>query len=748
MKIKLLSLFSGIGAFEKALTNLQIDFEIVNYCEIDKYASAAYSAIHNIPESKNLGDIAKIDIEHIPNFNMMTWGFPCFTADSLVLTEYGYKKIINITIGDKVLSHDNNYHAVTNTFENGIHNIYKINAMGSDEIKTTSNHKFLIREKYRKGHKSIRCFREPQWKETKDLTKNDYLGIAINQKSVIPQISNLPVNEKNFWWFIGRYLGDGWQRHQGGVIVCCAKDELNEILPKIEGMFHYNVVEERTVYKIHIPIKRLGEFVSQFGKDASNKHLTNTILDLPTDLLEPFLEGYISADGCFAKGVYKVASTSRELTYGIAQCVAKVYHTPYRIYKISTPNTTIIEGRVVNQRDWYQLAYKHEAKKQDKAFYEDGYIWTPINKIEPIGKDYVYDIEVETTHSFTVQNTIVHNCQDISVAGHQKGIHKGTRSGLYYEAYKILEYHKPKYSIIENVKNLTGKKHIKQFEMILEDLSKLGYTNYYKVLNAKDYGVPQSRERVFIVSILGGEHFYFPEMFDNGIRLKDLLEDKVDERFYIDDSKTEKLLSELNTKEGTVPCLTPDRIKKRQNGRRFKENNDPMFSLTCQDIHGVAIDDMSKMREISYCIDANYYKGTTLDGYVNKKRRQLFMENNPKCIGRIDVEGHDYLKRVYSENGISPTIGTCQGGNQQPKTVSNYRIRKLTPKECWRLMGFSDTDYEVARTVLNDTFYNGNDRSSSQLYKMAGNSIVVDVLYYIFKNLLTKVENPDIFFDV
>ena len=706
MKIKLLSLFSGIGAFEKALANLQVDFELVNYCEIDKYASAAYSAIHNIPESKNLGDISKINIENIPSFNMMTWGFPCFTADSLVLTEYGYKKIINITIGDKVLSHDNNYHAVTNTFENGIHNIYKINAMGSDEIKTTSNHKFLIREKYRKGHKSIRCFREPQWKETKDLTKNDYLGIAINQKSVIPQLSNLPANEKNFWWFIGRYLGDGWQRYQGGIIVCCAKDELNEILPKIEGMFHYNVVEERTVYKIHIPIKRLGEFVSQFGKDASNKHLTNTILDLPTDLLEPFLEGYISADGCFAKGVYKVASTSRELTYGIAQCVAKVYHTPYRIYKISTPNTTIIEGRVVNQRDWYQLAYKHEAKKQDKAFYEDGYIWTPINKIEPIGKDYVYDIEVETTHSFTVQNTIVHNCQDISVAGHQKGIHKGTRSGLYYEAYKILAYHRPKYSIIENVKNLTGKKHIKQFEMILEDLSKLGYANYYKVLNAKDYGVPQNRERVFIISILGDGSFYFPEPFDNGIRLKGVLEDTVDERFYIDDSKTEKLLKKINYY------------------------------------------DLKNMQEESYCIDANYYKGTNLEGYISKKRRQLFVENNPKCIGRIDVEGHDYLKRVYSENGISPTIGTCQGGNQQPKTVSNYRIRKLTPKECWRLMGFSDTDYEVARTILNDTFYNGNDRSGSQLYKMAGNSIVVDVLYYIFKNLLTKVENPDIFFDV
>lgn len=138
--------------------------------------------------------------------------------------------------------------------------------------------------------------------------------------------------------------------------------------------------------------------------------------------------------------------------------------------------------------------------------------------------------------------------------------------------------------------------------------------------------------------------------------------------------------------------------------------------------------------------------------------------------------------RVYSIDGISPTINTCQGGEREPKvmvsnmkivcerrideglrtfkngvigtirtidaggdkrvieekekvTNSGYRIRKLTPKECWRLMSFSDEDFEKARKSLNDNFYNGKDKSSSQLYKQAGNSIVVDVLYYIFKEL-------------
>ena len=107
--------------------------------------------------------------------------------------------------------------------------------------------------------------------------------------------------KKTFGGLLEDILVMGGKDTKVGVIVCCAKMNLNEILPKIEGMFHYNVVEERTAYKIHIPIKRLGEFVSQFGKGASNKHLTNTILDLPTDLLEPFCRRVYKCRWLFCK---------------------------------------------------------------------------------------------------------------------------------------------------------------------------------------------------------------------------------------------------------------------------------------------------------------------------------------------------------------------------------------------------------------------------------------------------------------
>jgi DNA (cytosine-5)-methyltransferase 1 len=383
-------------------------------------------------------------------------------------------------------------------------------------------------------------------------------------------------------------------------------------------------------------------------------------------------------------------------------------------------------------------------------------------------------------------------CTDISVAGKQAGIVEGeTRSGLYYEGLRILRETKPKYSIIENVKNLVGKKFKAEFDQMLKDIESLGYNNYWKVLNAKDYGIPQSRERVFIVSIrndVDNGLFQFPMGFDNGLRLKDFLEDEVEEKYYISQDKVEQLIKNLNgdidlnkqvigtchekndlsfatrdrvyssqnlspTLSATMykdapkvcmPCITPDRVEKRQNGRRFKEDGEPSFTLTSQDRHGVLIQ-----------------------------------------VGEIDIKGNDSIKRVYSEEGLCPTIPTCQGGNQQPKvavkeatkkgyaeatigdsiniqfpnsetrrgrvgvgvaqtletscnqaTLTNdYRIRKLTPKECWRLMGFSDEDFQRAVDA---------GVSNSQLYKQAGNSIVSNVLFYIFKNLLVNESNKGV----
>lgn len=226
-------------------------------------------------------------------------------------------------------------------------------------------------------------------------------------------------------------------------------------------------------------------------------------------------------------------------------------------------------------------------------------------------------------------------CTDISLAGKQSGIIEGeTRSGLNYEGFRVLKETKPKYSIIENVKNLTGKKFKGNFDQMLIDIEELGYNNYWEVLNSKDYGIPQNRERVFIVCIrsdIDTGNFVFPEKFDSGYRLKDFLEDEVDESFYISQDKVDILLKQLTSESvGINPCLTPGREEKRQQGRRFKEDGDPAFTINTQDRHGVLIQ-----------------------------------------LGMLDIKGNEQIRRVYSEEGLSPTLNTMAGGNRQPKVLTN-----------------------------------------------------------------------------
>lgn len=145
-------------------------------------------------------------------------------------------------------------------------------------------------------------------------------------------------------------------------------------------------------------------------------------------------------------------------------------------------------------------------------------------------------------------------CQDISVAGKQKGFeHDGerTRSGLFFEALRIIEFLQPEYAICENVKALTSKKFEKEFNTVLNSLAEVGYNNYWKVLNAKDYGIPQNRERVFIISIrkdIDTGAFTFPEKQPLTLRAKDLLEPVVDEKYYINNERAESLIRQILAK--------------------------------------------------------------------------------------------------------------------------------------------------------------------------------------------------------
>lgn len=460
-------------------------------------------------------------------------------------------------------------------------------------------------------------------------------------------------------------------------------------------------------------------------------------MDLPVDLLNSFLNGYMSGDGCFTNGRFKATSVSRELIYGLAQCIAKVYKQPYSIYKTERPKTTVIEGRTVNQKDTYELCFKKEKRPQDKAFYEDGFIWFPVTKVEEDEIETVYDLTVEENHSFTVQGVIVHNCQDFSVAGKGKGGDKGsgTRSSLLWECERIIRAVKPKYLLMENVKNLLSEKHRHNFNEWFKVLEGMGYTNYYKVLNAKDYGIPQNRERIFCVSILGGGQYLFPNPKPLEKRLKDMLEDNVDEKYYL----RNKMLNGF--------IRTNEQQRKVKGGYIFTPTRGEKIAKTITTKAGSRITDnyiqepfvvASRGRNIENPSDRTAGKPTEQRLEINKtgctntitsvQKDNYVVEPKVIQIGNIVSTGNwdnPQIGRVYDTCGCSPTLNTCGGGSHEPKILENYRIRKLTAKECFRLMGVKDEQFDRLHGI-----------SNSQLYKLAGNSIVVDVLEAIFKNLL------------
>lgn len=579
------------------------NYELVNFCEFDKYATKSYCAVHGVDESLNLGDITKVDENNLKPFTMICGGSPCFVEGTMVLTTNGYIPIENIKVGDQVLTHTNTYQTVLKTMTNETDKLIGVYASPSEYIFCTPNHPFYIRHRD-KNNKQTRVFTEPTWTEAQNLMIGDYVGTAINTIEKIPkwdgytyssnqydtkmvyknELSDLFYNN-DFWYIVGRYIGDGWLKGYDGktINICCKQDEIVQVTKPLDNLkFHYcwSSDTSKNTVRIQITKKELYLYLKQFGTGAVNKHLTEDILNLPTNSLKSFLNGYIDSDGTFTQGRYKITSVSKRLIYEVAQCVEKVYHRPTSVYFTLRPKTTQIEGRTVNQKDTYQLCWKPNNNIQDKAFYENGYIWSPITNLKTeYSNELVYNIEVENDNSYMVQNILVHNCQDFSISGKQAGsmwkckdcqheynpltVHFSTRdkcpncgsynldktrSSLLVEWLRIIRANKPKWGIYENVKNIVGKKFKKTFDMFINELHEYGYNTYWQVLNAKNYGIPQNRERVYLIIInkeLDNGQFKFPEPFDNGKRIKDVLEDEVDDKYYINTPKAQELIDDL-----------------------------------------------------------------------------------------------------------------------------------------------------------------------------------------------------------
>ena len=348
-------------------------------------------------------------------------------------------------------------------------------------------------------------------------------------------------------------------------------------------------------------------------------------------------------------------------------------------------------------------------------------------------------------------------CQDFSQAGKQAGGTEGsgTRSSLLWECRRAILAKKPKYLLMENVAALVSQKFIRLFNAWQLELESYGYRNFAKVLNAKDYGVPQNRERIFMVSVLDEQARYeFPDPMPLPLRLKDVLEPKVDERYYLKAAKLGEFESVANT------CiLTPIRTAE---GRRLRKEGverfanralEPRDDGTCNALTSVQKDNLliepvvlgwSRTTDeqgsevinrhpvqVANCVTAGKRDNTQNYVLIPQATKTGYI---PMELGGVCDLSYPTSKlrrgRVQEGGTVSPTL-LCGCENALRRIETDYRIRKLTERECFRLM-------DVPEEYIDRIQAAGISRS--QQYKMAGNSIVVSCMYHIWRKLWIDTE--------
>ena len=388
-------------------------------------------------------------------------------------------------------------------------------------------------------------------------------------------------------------------------------------------------------------------------------------------------------------------------------------------------------------------------------------------------------------------------CQDISIAGKQQGFvndsGESTRSGLFFEALRIIKELRPRYAIAENVKALTSTKFKNEFATVLSSLEEAGYKNYWRVLNAKDYGIPQNRERVFIVSIrrdVDEGDFQFPEKEPLMLRLRDMLEpaESVDEKYYLSTERegVRKLIAELESRyrinSSTAVCVAsrgrnPANPSDRTTGSPTEQRLEPNSDGCTNTLTTVQKDNLLLVAEPGIIQVGNIVDNPNRDSQRGRIYDPPGLAPTLNTVGGGDLEAKIVIDgltrdvqcqraRVFNPNGLSATItatdykeppqisviGQLKGGEKgrvvdrdgigytltateykdplkiaEPGNTRTVRIRKLTPRECWRLMGFMDEEFDRVNGV-----------SNSQLYKQAGNSIVVNVLSALLSQLFYR----------
>lgn len=539
-----LSFFAGAGGLDTGFHNA--GFEVTWANEYDKKITPTLRA--NFPTT-TVDDRSLFDIpsNEIPSDTIgIVGGPPCFPAGHMVLTEDGYKDISEIVIGDVVMTHTGQYKRVFD-FGSKTSGIIEVKITGSPAIKCTPNHPFYVVEKINKdsllkgSEETNYVFSEPHWLPASELKGNHYVLSPLDSARG-ESAKNLTEKEA---YFIGRWLGDGWLRktdrtgsysktlksgkkiyrksgYKKTIYICCnktEKDDLNTIFAEMFDTFHFT--EERTVYKFASYSTRMFSLLEDFGKGAFEKNIPNWVFSEPLNIQKELLEGYMDSDGSNNKGINNATTISFKLALGVQRLVRNVYKINPSITKFVRPKQTYIEGRLVNQKDTYQVRW-HDVGNKPTTVFDTVYTYSKVITVLDKGhEEEIFNFSVEEDESYTINNFAVHNCQSWSLGGLGKGL--GDKRGQVFLQYlRVIKDKQPLFFLAENVKGMLAKTRKADLDTLLVEMNALGYNLSYKLLNARDYGVPEDRWRVIFVGYHKslGKSFEFPEPTDSTQTLK------------------------------------------------------------------------------------------------------------------------------------------------------------------------------------------------------------------------------------
>ena len=465
--MKFIDWFAGIGGFRRGME--LAGHECVGFCEFDKFATASYISMHlltdeqrkklnELPQKKRqkeilkdeyrngewyANDVRRVCADDIPKADCWCFGFPCFTKGTYILTERGYIPIEQVIIGDRVLTHKGRWRKVTSTMQRDNARIWNIDGFGILPTRTTAEHPYYV----------TRPDTPMEFRKVKQLDGSWYSTMVLPDEEP---------NEysKEMWWVIGRYLADGWRvrrrdRPNGGRIVFAISNEKRSEFERRldEAKIHGTYTKERTCGKYHVCNNELYDYLEKFGKYAHGKRIPREALCLSREKAEYFYNGYMSGDGRSDRE--EATSTSAALILGMCVIAQRLGKPVPAVYHTRRDEKCIIQGRECKQRDTYTFRI---SKRSVKGHYRGRYVCRELYQpTESNDFGTVYNISVEEDESYIANGAIVHNCQDISVAGKQLGF-QGNRSSLFFRVMYLIgqlkEEDKPTYLFIENVKNL------------------------------------------------------------------------------------------------------------------------------------------------------------------------------------------------------------------------------------------------------------------------------------------------------